>query len=1026
MNHNNASFKSIDVWKNETCTNLNDVIDKARCLENITAPIIRQWHVSDKGADAPKPTVEEIKSYRQYDLLDSSNKTDVKEGWIAAKMQLPLIAQYTSCDMGDWEFEFSGPYDPDVYYNDTLLEESVFVRKKFVLCEYDKENFPYVFLKIPAPQFYPIFDIMGKCSLTGLKKYTDIVYDVAHSLRAAAEILDTENIRKRNPMPGDVGINKSDLSDSERKEMVEEILEAANSIDFSLIANPDEFIEAVKSSLDKLVKTKEFVKKFTLYFIGHSHMDLAWKWRWAESIECMKGTLENQLSLMERNPEYVYVESSPVVWDALNEKYPELWERCRQAAERGQLEPQGGMWCEPDVMVVGAESIMEQLRIGQEKSIELMGKAATCGFNIDAFGFSYALPKILNNAGVYNFVTQKLRYNEFENFPYNLFWWESDDKSRVLSLHVCSGHSNTMINPDEIAQIVRHNHLTDGTYTIPVMWGYGNHGGGPQHDMMDRVEALKELTIFPNVKYCGFTKYFELIREELDLDKLPVVNDELFLESHHKTYTAQAKIKYANRELEKRILNTEALTSVAGIYSTDKFENEWKTELFNQFHDVLSGTSIPSVYKDSLSEVEKAYASLDDLTEKASLKLLGEGDNLYVYNPLPWKRDAIIELPAEGFAPQGNVRDSRNNVYVYQRNLTGDKILFNAQLPAFGFETYTPCEGEITSSLRSTSNSVANKYISVEFDEKTGTIKNITGNGAELKNVALGKLKVLEDSKTVSYETWNMGLTGREDDVKCVSFEKVEDGPARVVFKAKYVYCDERDKRRYYGSLILWHTPATDYPTSFFEQYFTVYENSKTVDCTLKAEWWENKKVLKVAAETDMSNTKAKYSIQFGSIERPTKRETIYEKARYEVPALYYGDLSDEKRGIAIYNKAKHGYDALGGNLRLSLLSAPYNGEVGQVPDPLADRGENVIEYSFFVHSSNINDYEMQKRAMEYERESVTICGNKTELAGRDLLEISPEELITTSIKKAEDGYAVRGFDSHGKIKELTVKHSLM
>lgn len=1026
MNHKNATFKSIDVWRKEECRSLNDVIDKARCLEDIATPIIKCWHVADGGADAEKPSVKEITRFKQYDLLDSGNKPNVMDGWIAAQMRLPMIAQYTNGDMGDWEFEFSAPYDPDVYYNDTLLEESVFVRKKFVLCKYGKTNYPYVFLRIPAPQRYPIFDIMGKCSLTGLKKYTDIVYDVAHSLRAAAEILDTENIRKKNPMPGDLGINKSDLSELERKEMVGEILEAANSIDFSLVVSPDEFIENVKSSIDKLIKTKEYVKKFTLYFIGHSHMDLAWKWRWAESIECMKGTLENQLSLMERNPEYVYVESSPVVWDALNEKYPELWERCRQAAQRGQLEPQGGMWCEPDVMCVGAESIMEQLRVGQEKSVQLMGKAATCGFNIDAFGFSYALPKILNNAGVYNFVTQKLRYNEFENFPYNLFWWESDDGSRVLALHVCSGHSNTMINPDEIAQIVRHNHLTDGTYTIPVMWGYGNHGGGPQHDMMDRVEALKELTIFPNVKYSGFTKYFELIREELDLDKLPVVNDELFLESHHKTYTAQARIKHTNRTLETRLLNTEALTSVAGIYSVDKFENEWKTELFNQFHDVFSGTSIPSVYKDSFSEVEKAYESLDDIIDQASLKLLGEGDNFYVYNPLPWKRNAIIELPADDFAEQGTIKDSRNNVYVYQRNLSGDKIVFNAQLPAFGFETYTPCENEIESSLRSTDNSVSNKYISVEFDEKTGTIKSITGNGADFKNVSLGKLKVLEDSKPVSYETWNMGLTGREDDVKCVSFEKVEDGPARVVFKAKYIYCDERDKRRYYGSLILWHTPAADYPTSFFEQYFTVYENSKTVDCTLKAEWWENKKVLKVAAETDMRETKAKYSIQFGTIERPTKRVTLYEKARYEVPALYYGDLSDGKRGIAIYNKAKHGYDALNGNIRLSLLSAPYDGEIGQVPDPLADRGDNVIEYSFFVHSNDIKDYEMQAMAMENERGTITLRGNRTDLIGKDILVIPPEQIITTSVKSESGVYKIRGFDSFGKIKELTVEHELL
>lgn len=1022
MNQKNSVFKSIDLWKDKACCDLRDVIDKTRCLENITAPKISMWHVADGGANASKPTAGEMEAFEEFNLSSGTKKPPVKDGWIAAKMQLPLIAQYIESPMGKWEFEFIGPYDPDVYCDDTLLEKSVFMRKKFTLCEFDEENFPWVFLRIPSPQRYPIHNLMGKCSLTGLEKYTDIAYDVAHSLRAAAEIIDTENVRSTNYISENLSINKSKISDEERREMAEEIIAAANSIDFSLVENPDTFIENVKASLEKLPKTRAYVKKFTLFFIGHSHMDLAWKWRWAESIECMKGTLENQLSLMERNPEYVYVESSPVVWDALNEKYPEMWERCRQAALRGQLEPQGGMWCEPDVMCIGQESMMEHLRIGQEKSIELMGKPATCGFNIDAFGFSYALPKILNKAGIYNFVTQKLRYNEFSAFPYNLFWWESDDGSRVLSLHVCSGHTNTVINPDEIAQIVRHNHLVDGAYTIPVMWGYGNHGGGPQHEMMDRVEALKKLSIFPNVKYCGFTKYFELIREELDLDELPVVKNELFLETHHKTYTAQAKMKLVNRELERDILNTEALASVAGTYSREKFDAAWRVELFNQFHDVLSGTSIPSVYKDVFDDVDRAYSTLDTLSCKAAQKLFGEGDRRYIYNPIPWRRNAIIELPSKGFGKEGSVCDLQGNIYPYQQTEKGDKIVFNAQLPAFGFEEFTPCDKPVVSSLRSTENSVSNKYISVEFDEKNGIIKSISGNGAEFKNASIGKLKLLEDKKAVDYATWNMGLTGKEFDVKCVSFEKIEDGPARVVFKAKYTFGDEMDKRRYYGSLILWHTPGTDYPTSFFEQYFTVYENSKTVDCTLKAEWWENNKILKVAAQTDMIDTKAKYNIQFGTIERPTKRETVYEKARYEVPAIYYGDLNEEKRGIAIYNRGKHGYDALGGNLRLTLLSAPYDGDVGMVPDPLADRGDNVIEYSFFVHSNDITDCEMQKMAMEYERESVLLSGGKAELAGKDLLEIPPEEMITTSVKKTDGGYAVRGFDTDGNIKELVVK----
>ena len=145
MDHNNANFKSVAVWQKEMCCNLNDVINKTRCLEDIATPVIRRWHVADSGADAPKPSVNEITEYREYDLLDPNNKPDVMDGWIAARLSLPMIAQYTSCSMGKWEFEFSGPYDPDVYYNDTLVEKSVFMRKNLFSANMMKRIQPMCF-----------------------------------------------------------------------------------------------------------------------------------------------------------------------------------------------------------------------------------------------------------------------------------------------------------------------------------------------------------------------------------------------------------------------------------------------------------------------------------------------------------------------------------------------------------------------------------------------------------------------------------------------------------------------------------------------------------------------------------------------------------------------------------------------------------------------------------------------------------------------------------------------------------------
>lgn len=325
----------------------------------------------------------------------------------------------------------------------------------------------------------------------------------------------------------------------------------------------------------------------------------------------MKGTLENQLKLMEREKDFVFVESSAVVWKTLAEIYPELWEKCRDAVARGQLEPIGSMWCEPDGQCPGAESWVRHLHYGSRAAEEYMGRETDIGFNIDAFGFNGSLPKIYKEAGVNYFVTQKLRYNEYTLFPYVHFWWEADDGSRILALHAYPDHCH-QIDPDDIPLITRIVHLTDGFNNIPIMFGYGNHGGGPLPCMMDRIGQLKKLTVYPELRYSSFKGYFNLIKiqEKNGLEKLPVLRDELFLETHHKTYTVCGKIKEADRECERRLLSVEALAAIVSLYggtlNRKLMDEAWQEQLFNQFHDVVSGTSFPGVYQDAFEGYERA------------------------------------------------------------------------------------------------------------------------------------------------------------------------------------------------------------------------------------------------------------------------------------------------------------------------------------------------------------------------------------------------------------------------------------
>lgn len=1026
----NAHFKPIDYWKQNRCFSLEDVLDFARCLENIGFKVMPEWHVLGNSEDRPKPDQATMLQCEEYNLSAEHSALTDKTGWIAARMPVPLIAEMLAPELwGSWHFEFSGHYDPDLYCDDQLIEECFFINSSIDVSESRGYEYqPLIYLRIPSPQNQPIGNIIARSSLSGLAKYNELIRDMARSLRASCQLLSTVNNRKNLYLQGDIDINRSKLTADERNKLCDVLYHAAKAVNLEAASNKEleGFIHSLERCKELLAPLAEYAKRFTVHLIGHSHIDLAWKWRWGESVECMKGTLETQLDLMKRDKDFVFVESSPAVWKALDETYPELWEECRQAAERGQLEPIGGMWCEPDGQCLGPESWVRQILQGQKAAREYCGRESGSGFNIDAFGFNAALPKIYKDAGIDSFVTQKLRYNEYTIFPYIHFWWESDDGSRILGLHAYPDHYH-QIDPDGIPAFARIFHLTDGVYNLPIMFGYGNHGGGPLQQMMDRVDRLKSLTVYPNLRYSSFGDYFERIRkEEADaLRQLPVIKDELFLETHHKTYTVQGKVKEADRECERQLLAAEALASVAmenGLdYDGTMLQDPWQKQLFNQFHDILTGTSFPSVYQDVFDDYGKAFRQIDAARSFISSKLLGEGGTTYVFNPLPWVRSAVVKLPADPFSSESGVLvDSRGNSSPYQKTSDQAEIVFVAkQLPGLGFETYKIGHGKDcgASRLKSGADWAENEYLKVHFDGPKGVIRSLAIDGMEMDHAEIGRLDLLEDTMSRYYETWNMGLTGREFHPECTSFEKIEDGPVRVVFRARYSFGLWEKKKPYY-SLILWHTPGTDYPTSFFTQDFILYSVSNRVECVLQADWWEDQMVLKVAAETPLQETRAFYNIPFGAIERPTKRETAWEKGRFEVPANLWADLEGEVSGLAILNRSRHGYDALGGRLRLTLLASPWGENRSSVSDPLADRGRHRIEYAFYPHRNDYKAAEMHKNAFEYEYPAVVLKGNDQPAVGlgKSFLEVNPADFIVAAVKPAEDGNGVivRGFEPYG------------
>ena len=192
-----------------------------------------------------------------------------------------------------------------------------------------------------------------------------------------------------------------------------------------------EAAEELRPLLEK--RNSDTVPRFTTF--GQSHLDLAWLWPLEETRRKAARTYSNQVALMERYPDYKFLLCGPTILEYLKEDYPGLYGRVREKARAGQFVPEGAVYVECDTNLAGGESLVRQFVLGKRWFYREFGADSRMAWLPDTFGFSGALPQIMEECRVPYFATQKLLRcdPECEQFPYNLFWWEGIDGTRILS-----------------------------------------------------------------------------------------------------------------------------------------------------------------------------------------------------------------------------------------------------------------------------------------------------------------------------------------------------------------------------------------------------------------------------------------------------------------------------------------------------------------------------------------------------------------------------------------------------------------
>lgn len=794
---------------------------------------------------------------------------------------------------------------------------------------------------------------------------------------------------------------------------------------------PGEMERVIRQSYRHSKPLKEFTKEFKIYLIGNAHIDIAWLWRMRETVMVARNTYDTVLKNMTEYPELHYAQSQALTYLWMEENYPEIFQRIKQKVREGRWEIVGGMWVEPDCNLISGESWVRQLLYGKRYFKEKFGLEVDTGWNPDSFGYNWNMPQIYSKSGIKRFITQKIWWNDTTVFPHFIFWWQGVDGTQLMTYFPPVGYTSRVRLPRDIPNITRYEATTGYKKTL-ILYGIGDHGGGPNREILNRIRGYNKLHIAPEFIHSKSIDFLKNMTVDLQ-ENIPVWKDELYLEYHRGTYTTQADVKKNNRKCESLLSSAEKWASITflmdNVYPQRELEQAWKVVLTNQFHDILPGSSITPVYRDAPEDYKRARnkidkvmtGSLNKIAEKVDTSTV-KGIPLVIFNSLSWKRTDVVSVKmvlSDDRAVQ--VLDARGKevpVEIKREYDTSEASLYfiAKDIPAVGYNVFSIVKTKRQNSEEKPKDSgsndflqIENKFFTLKINRKSGNIAGLFDKRLNREFVETGKeanvLQVYEDLPE-RWDAWNIGYTGRMWELnEAESVALVEDSALRKVVKVKKNFLG-LSKSRY--------APTEDFPSSFFTQYIILYNDLDRIDIKTEADWWEDHMLLKAAFPVAVKSDYATYEIPFASIRRTTKFETLWEKARFEVPALRWADLSDDTAGISLLNDSKYGYDIHGNEIKLSLLRAPT------WPDPMADRGKHTFVYSLYTHGGGVTGGDTVKRARELNNPlHACITGkHKGILPGKGFgfFEVDSGSVILDTVKKAEDdsGIILRLYESRG------------
>ena len=744
-------------------------------------------------------------------------------------------------------------------------------------------------------------------------------------------------------------------------------------------------------------------KEYKAYLVATAHFDTQWNWDVRESIDdYLHRTMVQNFWLFERFPNYIFNFESAQKYAWMKEYYPHEYELVKKYIKAGRWNVVGSAWEATDPNIPSSESFFRNVLLGQEFYKKEFGVKSNDIYLPDCFGFGYTLPTIAAHCGLIGFSTQKLQwrknpyFGEKEKMPFKIGLWQGLDGARIMAVLDAGGYGTSYYYDDiSINRRILERAKLGPDNTAYSYYGVGDRGGSPTlpsvYSLEKSLKADGPLEIISAKAGQIYEDYYPFEKHP----ELPVYDGELLMDVHGVgCYTSQAAMKHFNRRNEHLADAAERASVVAetlgGLeYPSDALRENWQRFLWHQFHDDLTGTSIPQSYTFSWNDELIAQTRFAETITTAvgavsrALDTKVKGMPVVVYNPVASSRRDVVKATVKmDKRPSGIKVTSQKGENMPAQLISWEngiaEVLFVAQVDPLSFSVYSIQPGRTSSSgkLLAKNGTLENTIYKIALNEQ-GDIASIFDKKNNRELVQTGK------PFRLMMFTENLKIT------------VAENGPLRASLRVERTHEDSR-----------------------FVQYITLTDGAEDdrIEISNEFDWQGKKALLKAEFPTTISNEKATYDLGLGYVKRGNNIENSFEVLGHQWADLTADDAS---YGISILNESKYGWDKPDNNtIRLTLLHTPQPGKHYTYQDH-QDHGHHAFRYAIVGHKEDAAQAGIAWKAENFNQPLLAFTTTKH--AGKlgrsySFARTDRPQVAVKAIKKAEDGrgYIVRINEIYG------------